>query len=228
MAVKIGLHVRGEPFPVLLRQVHEPYVRLAVFLDRAAEIDRAADHAHAGTVAQDVLGVPGIHAADHGNAAGLELGKGIAHAAEVPGLEVREPGVLLGHGVAPRAAAALDVELALGPRVMCAVRHVAEHGDRRAAVEPARVVGRRTLDHDLGVVHAHAAHALSRRALDGDLHLAVLRPDASADAVLTVCNNGDIPGAVLDGLLDLLFEVFRRDTFSVDIALDYHYSLKKR
>ena len=139
---KIGFHVRGEPLPVLLRQIHESYIRLAVFFDRAAEIDRAADHAHAGTVAQDVLGVAGVDAADHGNAPGLELGKGIAHAAEVPGLEVREPGVLLGHGVAPRAAAALDVELALGPRVMRAVRHIAQHRDDSAAVEPARIVGR--------------------------------------------------------------------------------------
>ena len=83
--LEIGLHVLGEPFPVLGREVHELHVLFAVLVpDGAAEVDRAAHHAHAGPIAQDVLTVPGVDAADHGYAAGLELGEGIAHVAEIP------------------------------------------------------------------------------------------------------------------------------------------------
>ena len=63
-------------------------------------------------------------------------------------------------------------------------------------------------------------------ALDGDLDLSFARPDPAADAVLAVGNNGQLFGAVLDGLLKLLFEILRRDPFPVDIALDNHFILK--
>ena len=86
-------------------------------------------------------GSRGIHAADNRDAACLELGKGVSDAPEIPGFEVRKTGVLLGHGIAARAAAALHVELALGCRVMRSVRHVAEHGDGRPAVQPPGIIG---------------------------------------------------------------------------------------
>ena len=138
MAFRIRLHFVREPFPVLRGQIQEFHVPFAVSPDRPAEVDRAADHAHAGPVAKDILGVPRVDAADHSDAACLELGKGIAHVPEVPGLRGIETRVVLRHGVAACAAAALDIEDALGGSVMGAVRHVAQDSDLGAAVEPAR------------------------------------------------------------------------------------------
>ena len=81
---------------------------------------------------------------------------------------------------------------------------------------------------DLRPLHAHAAHTLAGSTFNGDTHPAVLRPDASANAVLAIGNDGELLGAVhLMAFWIFFFEVFRSDPFFVNIAFDYHCSSKK-
>ena len=135
-------------------------------------------------------------------------------------MERREAGVELGHGLAPGAAAALDVQDALGACVVRAVGHVAEDCDLRPAVQPADVVGGAALDNDLSAEHAHAAAALARRAFHGNRDLLAPGPDAAADAVLAVGRDDKLPAAVLDSPLDLLFQDARRNARALDAAGD--------
>ena len=130
------------------------------------KIDLAADHADAGPVAEDIFRILRIDAADHANAAAVELGKGVAHRAEHPhfrSLIVRVP---FGHGQAAGADGAADHHPAAGHGVADAVGGIALDDDIRADVEIADIVRGRALADDGRALQAHAAEPLPGRSLD--------------------------------------------------------------
>ncbi len=70
---------------------------------------------------------------------------------------------MLGHGHAPSADIAGNVNLALGHGIGHAVGGVAPDNDLGAGVKPADIVGTRTEDVDYGIGESHGDDALSRR-----------------------------------------------------------------
>ena len=201
------LHVRREPVPLFVRDIDELGVLLAVSLVGPAEEDLAAHHAHAGAVAEDVVGVKGLMPAHDGDASRHELGEGIAHAAENPELGGGEAGVVLGHRHAAGADVACHIDLALGHGIAAAVRGMAVHDNVGAGVEPAHIVRGGTHDLDPRVGESHGTHALSGVA--GHFHIEgfVPRlPQSAADAVLAEGFHFDDPVPRLDGLLEALLQ----------------------
>ncbi|OPZ59941.1 MAG: hypothetical protein BWY87_00740 [Deltaproteobacteria bacterium ADurb.Bin510] len=165
---QIILEASHEPGPVGVADLAQPRIGLAETLVRAAEEDPAADHADAGSIAQDVAVVALVQAADHGRAASHELGEAVAHAAQHPEFGRGVLGILLGHGHAAGADVAADVNLALGHAIAGAVGGVAVHDDGGAGVQPAHVVTDRTHHLDRGVLEALRTDTLTGRTLDDD------------------------------------------------------------
>ncbi|HAS53940.1 MAG TPA: hypothetical protein DCS42_07315 [Nitrospiraceae bacterium] len=106
---------------------------------------------------------------------------------------------------------------------MRAVRNVAKDRDPCAAVEPADIIGRASLQHDLGAFHAHAAAALACCSLDHELHDLAAGEDPAAEAVLAVCDDVQFASAVLHRLLDLFLKVLGGYALSVYFSLDDHH-----
>ena len=150
----------------------------------AAEIDLAADHAHAGPIAEHVVRVLRFHPADHSETAAVELGKGVAHRAEHPHLGPLVVRVPLGHGQAAGADGAADHHPAAGHGVAHAVGGVALDDDVRADVQVADVVRGRALADDGRAGLAHAAEPLAHRAGDTEGERPLGAAEAQADVVL--------------------------------------------
>ena len=189
---------------------------------RASEIDGPADHSDTGTIAEDVVRVPGIYSAYNCYSAGLELGEGITDIPEIPGLRRIEPGVMLCHGVAPRPAAPLDIENALCSGIESAVRDIAQNGYLCPAVDPADIVRRAAVQNNFCSRHAHASESLSYRTVYGDCYGFAPGPDSPPDSVLSVGMNSEFTRAISHRLLYLFFEDTGRHPFPPDYAVNGH------
>ena len=225
---EVGFDIGAEPLPVGLVKLQQLDILVAVAFGAAAKIDGAAHHPHAGAVAQDILRVAGLDPADHRDSAGLELGEGVAHIAEIPGLEGFETGVVLGHRVAAGPAAALDIEDSLGPGVVGPVGHIAEHGDFGPAVEPAHIIGGAAGCHDLGAEHPHGPQALTDGAAYPNFDRGVLGPDPAADSVLASGFDLQLSRSLPQGDLNPLLQLLGGDSFVVDGACYFHHSIPNK
>jgi hypothetical protein len=126
---------------------------------------------------------------------------------------------VLGHGHAPGADVAADIDPALGHGVGGTVAGVAVHDDLGPGIEPAHVVGHRSVDLDHRVGETHGAHALPGVAGDADGHnVPPGPPEAAADAVLAEGVDLQPAMAVGNRLLDLLFEDARPHALAVPLA----------
>ncbi len=182
-------------------------VLFTVALVGATEEDLPPHHSDAGAVAEDVFLLLCPDAANYRDAAGHELGEGIADPSEDPEFGGIEAGVMLRHRHPARPDVTLDIDLPLGHCVSRTVGGVAADGDLGAGVEPAHVVGGGAHDVDHGVGETHRADPLPRRPEYPERDLLRARPpEASADPVLTLGDDLDIAVSVRDGLLDSLFE----------------------
>src|SRR5208283_2967831 len=101
---------------------------------RTAEIDSAAHHPYAWAITEDIFRISGIDTTHYCNAASFELCKGIPHIPEVPRLGRIKAWIVLCHGVAPCAAAALHIQNAPGSSIESAVSDVSKHSYLCAAV----------------------------------------------------------------------------------------------
>ena len=201
------LQVAGKPAPLIVADLGEPGVLFAEPPVGAAEEDPAAHHAHAGPVAEDVVRVVRLVAADHRGAARHELGEGVACTPEDPQLRRSKPRVLLRHRHAPGADVAGYVDLPLRHGVADAVGRLAVDDDPGARVEPTHVVRCGPHDLDKGVGKPHGAHALPGRTGDPDRDgLVAGLPEPAADAVLPEGLHLDEAMPVRHGLLHTLLE----------------------
>ena len=110
-------------------------------IDFSAEEDGPAYHSDAGPITENILGILRIDAADHGDAAAIELGKGVADRAEHPEFRPAIFGIPFGHGQTAGSNRAGDIDLAIGHGIAGAVAGIAEHDNLRADIEIANVVG---------------------------------------------------------------------------------------
>jgi hypothetical protein len=123
---------------------------------------------------------------------------------------------VFGHGHAARADVSAYIDPALGHRVGHTVGRVAVDHDVRPGVKPAHIVGTRPEDFDQTIRKAHRAHALPGGAGNFymNLFLSAL-PEPAPDAVLAESLDLQHPAALLDCLLNLLFENARFDALAV-------------
>ncbi|EKD37354.1 MAG: hypothetical protein ACD_75C01159G0003 [uncultured bacterium] len=176
----------GKPLPLFIAWGSELGIGFRIgVIGFAAKIDGAADHPDTGTVAENVVGIFRLDAADNRNSAAVELGKGIAGRAEDPEFRPFELGIPLGHGQTAGADGAADEYLAVGHGVARTVGGIAQDRDFRADIEIADVVRGRTFTDDGGAGHTHAAEPLSGRALDRNVQ-AVFPLQADADIMLAI------------------------------------------
>ena len=179
-------YIFDQPLPLLIVRPVEAGIGFGIgVIDRAAEIDETADHTDTGAVAEDIVRILGVDAADHGDAAAVELGKGVAGGAENPEFGSGVVRVPLGHGQTAGADRAADVHLAVGHGVAGAVGGVAEDGDFGADIEITDIVGGRALAEDGGARHAHAAETLAGGTIDLQMQ-AALALQSDADIVLAI------------------------------------------
>ena len=205
--IQIFNHVRRQPTPLIIIGNGQPRVLPAESLVGSAEENLAPDHPDAGVVTEDVIQLLRSMSADHRDTAGHELGEGIADTPQNPELRGFETGVVLRHRHPARPDIPCDIDLPLGHRVAHAVGGIAADGDSGARIEPSHIVGGGSYDIDHGVREAHRADPLSRcpQNPDGD-GLIPSPPEASAEAVLALGNDIDIPVSIGEGLLDTLLK----------------------
>ncbi len=152
---------------------------------RPTEKNTAAHHSHRRTVAENVFGILGVKSANHGHAASHEFGEIITGGTQHPKLGRLEAGIVFGHGHAPGADVAGNVDFSLGHAIGRAVGRMTMHRDGRAGVEPAHVVRGRTEHVDKGIGVPQGADPLTGLAFNGDVNrLAMGFPKAATDTVL--------------------------------------------
>jgi len=93
------------------------------------EVDETADHPDAGAIAEDIVGILRVDAADDGDTAAVEFGEGVAGRTEDPELRLVVFRVPLGHGQAAGPDRTADIDFAVGHGVAGAVGGIAEDGD---------------------------------------------------------------------------------------------------
>ena len=205
--LQIFRHARRQPTPLVVVGNGQPHVFPAETLVGAAEKNLPPYHPDAGAVTEDVFHLLRPMAADHRYAAGHELGEGVADAPQNPELRRFETGVVLRHRHPARPDIPRDIDLPLGHRIAHAVGGIAADGDSGARIEPADIVGGGSDHIDQRVRETHCADPLSRRPQDPDGDgLIPGPPETSAEAVLALGDDLDIPVSVGDGLLDALLK----------------------
>ena len=170
--------------------------------NRAAHVDRAADHADAGALTEHRVEISAVVAADDGLATAHELERERADILEDPELRLLVERVMLHQRARARAAAAADEDLAARRAVAGRIAGIALDGDDAAGVEPADISRRRLLDDDLRARQAHRARALAG-VPDVEMQLLAFRmPERTADVVLAGGLDLKVRLALLDGFAD--------------------------
>ena len=170
--------------------------------NRAAHVDRTADHTDTGALAEDRVEFRAVVAADDGLAAAHELERERADVLEDPELRLLIERVVLHQRARARAAAAADEDLAARRAVARRVAGIALDRDDAAGIEPADVSRRRLLDDDLRARQAHRTRALAG-VPDVEVQLLAFRmPERTADVMLAGCLDLKIRLALLDGFAD--------------------------
>jgi len=158
-----------QPLPVRIIGGDQFGVGLGIgIVDGAPEKNLAADHADTRPITEHIRRIFGVDPADHGQAAAVEFGKGIAHRAKHPHLRALILRVPFGHGQTAGTDGAADHDPAAGHGVADAVGGIALDNHIRADIEVADIVGGRTFADDGGSLQAHAAKPLPGRSLDPD------------------------------------------------------------
>ncbi len=210
-----------QPLPVVVTDGHQLGVPLAVAAMGSTEKNLATHHSDEGAVAQHVVGILGIDAADHGNAPGHELPEIIPHRSQHPELGRRKARVALGHGHTAGTDITGHPHDALGHGIGGAVAGVAVNDDLGPGIEPAGVVRSRSMDLDRGVGKSHRPQALPGRTLHPHVQLFVAGfPEPPPDAVLAEGQNLQVACAVGHGLLNLFFQDPGFDAFAILLAAD--------
>ena len=186
---EIWLHVRPEPFPVLMRKVKEFHIPFAVSLDRAAEIYRSADHPYTGTITETFSGFRGFTPQTTAMPPALNSANESPTFLKYHDCGGSKRGLRFGHGVAACTAAALDIKNPLRSSIKGTVGNIAEDRYLCTTVDPADIIRNTPFYNNLGAGHAHAAEPLAGSAFNRDLYCLASRPDASADAMLAFSND---------------------------------------
>src|SRR3972149_2817899 len=156
----------------------------------AAEENLTADHAHAGTIAQDIFRRFFSVAANYGNAARHELGKRITHAAKHPQFRRLKTGIVFRHGHAAGADIAANVNLSLGHGIAYTVSGMAMHDNFSPPIQPSHIVrsGPQVMNGRIGKTHGTEPLPGCARYFDFD-GLISRFPQPSPDAMLALGRN---------------------------------------
>ncbi len=97
----------------------------------------------------------------------------------------------------------------------CSIACIAAHDDASAGIEPAHVSRSRAVNNDLGIGHAHAAHALAGIADQEGQLLALCIPEGTADVVLAGSIHIEICLASGDSLFNGQDKILGRHAHSI-------------
>ena len=166
-------------------------------------------------MAENIFPVLRFITTDHGNAAGHKFAKVISGRTQNPELRRVKTRILFGHGHAPGADVAGNIYFALGHGIGTSVADIAMHHDLSSGIQPSHIIGCRPVDLDRGIGKSHGSDTLSGLADDFNLDRFITGPpQSSADAMLAVSLNSQVPVSLLHCRLNLFFNNPRINTLS--------------
>ena len=177
------IHAASQKVNILLLQIQVADIgRIAA--DRAADINHAAYHAHAGTLTQHGGKLLAVIAADNGTAAAHELKGERAGIFQNPQLRLLIERVMLHQRTAAGTGTATDKDLAPGRAVTGSITGITADGNHTAGIQPAHISRGGILHKNLGIRQAHGAYALTGIGHMENQLLAISIPQRAADVVL--------------------------------------------
>ncbi len=129
---------------------------------RAAEKYLTSNHANTGTISQNIIWTLRFMTADHRDTTRHELGEIISNRAQDPEFRGFEPGVVFGHGHAPGAYVASNIDFPLGHGIGGTIGGIPVNRYFRPGIKPTHIIGARSHNFNAGVGKTHGTSSLAR------------------------------------------------------------------